>query len=322
MEKSDNMSGSTTDSTTDSSIQVALLNYPESLKSALYGLEEMLLVANRCAAGEGLAVRFNAQIVDWPQAAGQYDLVLLPPSYQGQFYQHPDESLLRWLAQQHQQGAVLGSACAGAFLLAAAGLLEHKTLTTHWALEASFRQCFPHLQLNTNAILIDEQDIVTAGGMMSWVDLGLDMVARFMSPAVMRQVGKVLVIDTAPREQRFYQQFIADFRHGDELVLAVQKRMGAEYRTDLSIGALADSVHVSVRTLLRRFEKATGYTPVQYLQRLRLQKACDLLESTTHSFEWVAYQVGYQDVSACRKAFVKTMGLTPKAFRQRFAQQA
>jgi len=193
-------------------------------------------------------------------------------------------------------------------------------VTTHWALESLFRQHYPHLQLNTDAILMDEQDIVTAGGMMSWVDLGLDMVERFMSVAVMRQVGKVLVIDTAPREQRFYQQFIADFRHGDELVLNVQKRIGDAYHSELGIAALAAGVHVSERALLRRFDKATGYTPVQYLQRLRLQKVCDLLESTTNSFESVAYQVGYQDVSACRKAFVKIMGLTPKAFRQRFAR--
>ncbi|WP_430460969.1 GlxA family transcriptional regulator [Thalassolituus sp. LLYu03] len=305
-------------------IRVALLNYPESLKSALFGLQEMLLVANRCAEEQGLSARFNSQLLDWADVAEStpgFDLVVLPPSYQGQFYQQPDVSLLRWLRAQHQQGAVLASACAGAFLLAASGVCTSKTLTTHWALEPAFRQQFPKVALNTNAILLDEQDIISAGGMMSWVDLGLELVTRFMSASVMRQVGKVLVIDTAPREQRFYQQFSPDFRHGDELVLTVQKRMADGFRDELSVAALAAGVHVSQRTLLRRFEKATSLTPLLYLQRLRIQKVCDQLESSTQSFERIAFQVGYQDISACRKAFVRIMGLTPKAFRQRFAQR-
>lgn len=135
---------------------------------------------------------------------------------------------------------------------------------------------------------------------------------------VMHQLGKALVVDTAPREQRFYRQFHPSFSHGDKAIVAIQHAINLSYAQPLSIHQLALSANLTERTMQRRFHKATGLNPNHYLQRVRIQKACDLLESTQHAFEWIASQVGYEDVSACRKVFVKIMGLTPKAFRQRF----
>lgn len=134
----------------------------------------------------------------------------------------------------------------------------------------------------------------------------------------MRQLGKQLVVDTALREQRYYQQFTPSLLHGDQVVVAIQQMMNLEYGQPLSIQAIATQFHLTERTMQRRFLKATGYNPNHYLQRLRIQKACDLLESSQLSFEVIARQVGYEDTSACRKVFIKTMGLTPKAFRHRF----
>ncbi len=155
---------------------------------------------------------------------------------------------------------------------------------------------------------------------MAWIDLGFEVVAKYTSLSVMHQLGKTLVIDTAPREQRFYQQFNPSFLHGDQTIVTIQQTMNLDYTKPLSIRLLAKQANLTERTMQRRFLKATGCNPNHYLQRLRVQKACDLLESTQRSFEWVANQVGYEDTSACRKVFIKTMGLTPREFRTRFVR--
>ncbi|MDF4798460.1 helix-turn-helix domain-containing protein, partial [Vibrio parahaemolyticus] len=228
------------------------------------------------------------------------------------YYLAPDEALIRWLKAHYSQGTVLSSACAGVFILAATNLIDTREVTTHWALAETFSQAFPSIALDSNKILINHGDIVTAGGMMSWLDLGFELIAKYASPGVVRQLGKTLVIDTAQRAQSYYQQFHPSFSHGDYAIVFIQQIMHQRYAEPLSIKQLAKQANLTERTMQRRFLKATGYNPNQYLQRLRIQSACDLLESTQHSFDSISHQVGYEDTSACRKVFINVIGLTPR----------
>ncbi len=108
---------------------------------------------------------------------------------------------------------------------------------------------------------------------MSWLDLGLELVAQFMSPTVIRQLGKILVIDTGQREQRFYQQFSPRLNHGDDVILNVQQTLQRDYPNTIRITKLASASCLTERTFLRRFSKATGFKPSVYLQFLRIQNA-------------------------------------------------
>lgn len=302
-------------------ISIGICHYPYALKSAIYGLEEMLLMANNTCKKQGVDLEFIPVIFDeTAQASQNFAVILLPPSSRSDYYLAPETELIEWLKIQHGQGTVLASACAGAFILAATNLLGNRSVTTHWGLADSFHAQFPNISLNTNEILIDHSDVITAGGMMSWLDLGFELVAKYASMGVMSELGKILVVDTALREQRFYQQFKPSFLHGDQPIITIQQTMNLDYSKPLSIQALAQKVNLTERTMQRRFLKATGYNPNHYLQRIRVQKACDLLESSRHSFEFIANQVGYEDSSACRKVFFKTIGLTPREFRMRFSR--
>ncbi len=305
-------------------IAVAIMAYPGCLLSAVHGLEEMLWMANRVCAESQQPYRFECHLLSWPperhsENGGPYAVIVLPPSRERGFELKTPPELSDWLRSQHQQGSILASACAGLFLLADTGLLTHKVITTHWGLAELFQQRYPQLQLHTDDILINQGDIITAGGMMSWIDLGLELIAQFASPAMMRQVGKLLVVDTGAREQRYYQQFTPNFLHSDDMVVALQHRIHRHFAEHLTVAELAGQARVAERTMQRRFLKATGLNPLQYLQRVRIQKACDWLESSSQPFEWVAHQVGYEDAGACRKVFIKVMGLTPGDFRRRFA---
>ena len=181
--------------------RIGIMAYPQSLRSAVYGLIDMLALANEVCAQQAFDVRVEpVERSASTQSRQRFSAVVLPPARDPTYYLAPEPALLRWL--QRQRG-VLCSACAGAFILAEAGVLEGCTVTTHWGLEDTFRVRFPEIRLNTNAILINQERVITAGGMMSWLDLGLELVAHFASPLVMRQLGKFLVIDTGARQQRY-----------------------------------------------------------------------------------------------------------------------
>ncbi|MCS0252877.1 helix-turn-helix domain-containing protein [Vibrio alginolyticus] len=301
-------------------MKIALVNYPDSSQASVYGLSELFEMANRAAAKLGVDVHFEVEILDhWSNT--HFDVktaVMIPPSGTGQYYLEPEPELLDWLKVQYSKGAILASACAGTFILAQTQLLTNKSCTTHWGLAPSLASQFPDIHVRQEAILINEGTIITAGGMMSWLDLGLELVSLFASPAVMRLLGKMLVIDTGPREQRFYQQFTPNFQHGDEVIVQIQHYINDHYQGKLSNKELAELSCLTERTLQRRFKKATGFNVNQYIQSLRVQKACDLLESTTLTFYAISFRVGYQDVSAFRKIFNRIVGLTPKSFRSRF----
>lgn len=305
-------------------ISVTVINYPGSLLSAVYGLEETFWMANRASKELGQPFRFDCRIAPWPLEDEQAqqsnsDVIVLPPGRDQHFTVHSPPALIDWLKINHQKGTILSAACAGVFILAETGLLEQKRITTHWGLADALKQAHPELNLQPEAILINQGDVITAGGMMSWIDLALELIAQLASPAVMRRVGKLLLVDTGLREQRYYQQFNPDFKHGDQHIVTLQHILHREFSQPLTLAELATRSNLTERTMQRRFVKVTGLNPIQYLQRVRVQTACNLLESTQYSFESIAHQIGYEDVGACRKAFVKLMGLTPGDFRRRFS---
>lgn len=247
-------------------------------------------------------------------------VVILPPCITDQFYPTEQPQLAAWLREMHGAGVLLCSVCAGAFILAQSGLLNQRPATTHWLLTERLAQQFPEVLVDGNKILINDGDLITAGGLMAWLDLGLELVAQFASPALMRRLGKQLVVDTAPREQRYYRCFIPPFNHGDRVILKVQHSLQNTYQLPLTVRQLALDSHLTERTFLRRFVRATGYKPKEYLQQLRISKACEALEASPERVETISRRVGYDDVSAFRKVFIQIMGLTPREFRARFSR--
>ena len=308
--------------------QIAVIAYPYSLLSAVHGLSETFEMTNETCEEANLDIQITTHILHEADLCGGnqseniYHAVLLPPSLEKASYMSKNEAITSFLITQHLQGAILCSACAGAFFLADTGLTEKRLMTTHWALEGLFKERFPRQAIDTSKILINQGDIISAGGMMSWVDLAMELIQALTNANIVRQLGKTLVIDTGKREQRYYQQFQPNFDHGDTAILAVQHYLRGHFEEPQRIANMAALANLTPRTFLRRFAKCTGLNPTEYLQRTRIQVACDRLEQTTLPFESIALEVGYEDAGSCRKAFQKIMGLTPSAFRQRFVSSS
>ncbi|MGY8871160.1 MAG: GlxA family transcriptional regulator [Pseudomonadales bacterium] len=316
-----------------SQVRIGIIDYPGALQSAVQGLKEMFIAANRICEQQDLNIAFDIDIYNVEQVSAfptnkllekrrtgsPLQVVILPPCLEGEYYLSPDQTLKHGLLELRAQGVILCSVCAGAFILASCGLLDQRPATTHWGLAERFSKAYPRVHLDSNKILINDTDLITAGGLMAWLDLGLELVAQFTQPRIMRLLGKYLIVDTGSREQCYYRSFVPALNHGDQAVLNVQHYLQVNFAKNISVSDLAAFSCLGERTFLRRFVKATELKPSQYLQQLRVQKACDWIESSHDSVELIATKVGYDDVSAFRKIFIKTMGLTPREFRNRFA---
>lgn len=303
------------------SICVIIIDYPNALQSAVHGLQELFLLANQIIKDNHLDMQFTVRVVkpnEELESVGQSDIVILPPSLDDGYHNKPQPELLQFIKQAHKRGSILCSTCAGAFILAKTGLLDNRIATTHWQLADKFKEQYPQVSLKIESLLINDGDIISAGGLTSWIDLGLEIVAQFSRPNIMRLLGKYLIVDTGKREQRYYETFTPKFSHGNHQVLQVQYYIQANYNKLLKIADLAVLACMSERTFLRHFTHATTIKPLEYIQKVRVQKACELLESTTQSFEQIAHSIGYDDANSLRKVFIKIIGLTPSSFRSRF----
>lgn len=319
-----------------SQIQIGLLHYPGAMQSAIQGLSEMFLLANRVCSRYPRTETVQFTVSHWqlgqaavepiPEAQATsdgspivLDLLIVPPCISGSYYLDPGSIIPAWLDAWHRRGAIVCSVCAGAFMLAAAGLLDDRQVTTHWNLSPQFEQRYPQISLDSDSVLLNDGDIITAGGLMAWLDLGLELVAQFTTPTVMVELGKLLVIDTGRREQRYYKKFMPRLNHGNAAIVKAQHYIQRHYQKALSIKALADHCHTGERTFLRSFTAATGLKPTEYIQNVRIQQARELLETTTMPVDQVAFRVGYEDANAFRKIFKRLTGLTPREFRVRFS---
>ncbi|KIL05255.1 AraC family transcriptional regulator [Stutzerimonas stutzeri] len=315
-------------------IELGILLYPAVQMATVFGLTDLFGIAGRFDGTAGDPSRTPLRISHWQlsesgQAASRiYDshpdarctpsVLILPPSLEEPISVEAARPYRDWLRQQHQAGVRLASICAGAFLLGETGLLAGRTVTTHWMYVERFRTRFPDVRLDADQLIIDGDDILTAGGLMAWTDLGLRLVDRYLGAKAMIDTAQMLVIDPPGRQQCYYSAFSPRLNHGDNAILAVQQWLQETAAEEVALTELAQRAGLEERTFLRRFRKATGMTTTDYCQRLRVGRARELLQASRLPIERVAWEVGYADPGAFRKVFTRVVGLTPGAYRRRF----
>lgn len=298
----------------DTKTTIQLVEYPGAQKSALWGMNDLFNYADGLAEEAG-GVGFKSEITTNPETPS--DIIIFPPALSNE----PSALPNGWrevLSTRHKSGSVLASVCSGAFLLAETGLLDGRRVTTHWRHAATFHTMYPDVIIDTDRLLVDGGDIVTAGGVMAWTDLALHLIQRYGSRHLMLDVARMFVLDPPEREQSYYATFEPIRNHGDKEIATAQAILEEQPNLSHSLASLAKSVMISERSLQRRFKQATGLTPVTYLQHLRVEMARTLLEITRDSFEQISWKVGYSDPAAFRRVFQRIIGLSPSAYRQRF----
>jgi transcriptional regulator GlxA family with amidase domain len=319
-------------------VDIGILTYPGTQLAAIHGLTDLFNSADalaRARAGDdGPLLRVAHLSVDErtgtvrrtdggaSRRAGEPAVLILPPCLGQTPTRDGHERLIGYLQARHAGGTLIASVCVGAFLLAEAGLLSGRRATTHWSCTAELAARFPAVIVDGDRLLIEDADIITAGGLMAWVDLGLTLVRRLLGAAVMHETARYLLVDPPGREQRNYSRFAPRLDHGDAAILKVQRWLAGDAGADAAVAAMAERAGLEERTFLRRFRRATGLAPKDYSQQLRIARAREMLETGRTGIAEIAWTVGYADPAAFRKVFLRVTGLGPGEYRRRFGVQA
>ena len=332
-----------TTSRTTAPLTIAILALEGAVYSSIIGPMDVFCVANVLCAAAGRPPFASVRILQAGRrrplsfnqlkihthgsiaAEEQFDVVIVPAMMtMDQTPQDPvpafrPPQLVHWLRRQHAGGACLSSVCAGSFLLARTGLLDGRSATTHWNLAAPFQKCHPRVRLRPRKMLVDEHDMITAGGVTAYFDLALHLVRKFGSAELAAGCSKFLLIDPGRRSQSPYQAAQFQKSHADQAILSLQEHLEGHFSERLTLAQMGRIAGLEQRTLLRRFRAATGDTPIMYLQRVRIEAARRQLELSAESISRIAWQVGYEDSSSFNRLFKKITGMTPGGYRKRFS---
>lgn len=230
----------------------------------------------------------------------------------------PDPRVLRTVQAAADRGARVASICTGAFVLAAAGLLDGRKATTHWMLADHLANRYPSVTVDPSVLFIDDGTILTSAGVAAGLDLCLHLVRRDRGAAVAADTARQIVMP--PQRAGGQAQFIerpAPVAPSDDLGPALQW-MQDNLATPISLADIATKASMSTRSLSRRFRAHTGTTPTQWLLDRRLHRARELLETTALPIEIIARTVGFGSIETFRYHFIRHVGTTPAAYRSTF----
>jgi transcriptional regulator GlxA family with amidase domain len=245
-------------------------------------------------------------------------ILIAPPSITEPISSEAAAPYVNWLVRLHARDTIVASVCSGAFVLAEAKLLDGRTVTTHWFYANVFRERYQAVIVNANKLIIDDGDIITAGAMTAWTDLGIFLIHRVLGSTVMLETARFMLVDPSGREQSYYESFLPSLHHGDSEILKVQHWLQKNGCRNVDLTMMAKTAGLAVRTFIRRFKTATSLKPTEHCQRLRIGKVREMLECTKQSVERISWAVGYEDPASFRRIFYKIVGLSPSEYRRRF----
>jgi transcriptional regulator GlxA family with amidase domain len=323
-------------------VQVSLVVFPECDPSIIYGVFDTLWFAGiewvngesrgehlfepRIVTAEPGVMRLCTGVSIVSQATidevANTDVVFVPNVVvnSAEDLRKLDRRLLDWLVRMHADGAHLYAACGGSLALAEAGLLDDQEATTHWCYVPLFRQEYPSVKLHEDRILVQTghgRTILCCGGASSWQDLALLLIAKYGGTEEAIRISKFFLYQWHRDGQLPYASMIANGAHGDAVIERCQTWLAQNYEQPDIVAELVQRSGLPKRTFDRRFRSATGYSPLAYVQALRIEEAKHLLETGSQPIEEIAQEVGYADLASFRRLFRRQAGMSPGDYRKK-----
>ena len=230
-----------------------------------------------------------------------------------------NQALLPWLRKHHEQGAYIVGVCMGSAYLAAAGLLDGRMATTHWAVCDDLRRRFPDVRWHPELFVTEDQRLLCSGGIGSSIDISQYLVEKFCGHEVALHTAKALLLPMPRLHQSGYAVLPVSKAHDDPRIRAVEDFLQKNFRKDISTQSLAELACMSERTFVRHFKAATGKLPAAYIQALRIEAAKVMLEHENKPVQVIASAIGYNDIAFFRCLFKRATGMTPQQYRASFA---
>lgn len=318
---------------------IAILIHKDVLLSTITGALDMLEHTNRYLAAQGKPRAFGVTLVGenatnnlLPVAApyikySRYsdldaaDLIIAPA-----FFGDPDtvfaeqRVLIDWLRDMHGRGFEVASLCSGVYFLGEAGLLTGKCCTAHWRDIEDLRRRYPDTRFLSRMVMTDQDGLYTSGGAFSAFHLVLYLIEKYCGRDMGIWASKMFSLDMDRESQAYFAVFQGQFRHTDEQILNAQEYIDKNYSLPISVEQMALHINMSLRNFIRRFKTATQNTPLEYLQRIRIEAAKKALEVGNPTITSLMYDTGYQDIKTFRKVFKRITGLTPIEYRKKYSR--
>ena len=319
--------------------EIGIVLYPGVQAACVHSLTDLFQIAANIARDQQRDGRFPLRVTHWQPANNRdtelscvYDsdtcgnpqprILIIPPTMVDLPSPDVPVGVVSWLRSRYACGAKLVSVCSGAFILAATGLVARRSISTHRICAEALAKRFPEITVDTNQRVIDDGDIITAGGFLAWVDVGLLLVNKILGSGVRVETARFMLSDPAPSEARYFPGFTPRQAHGDTAVLKAQEWVHIRDGRDVSLASMAAAAGLERRTFLRRFANATGMTPIEYCRAVRIARARELLEGGNTPQKEIAQSLAYRDVASFARVFRKVTGLAPGAYRKRFGLSA
>jgi transcriptional regulator GlxA family with amidase domain len=257
-------------------------------------------------------------------AIAKTNLIIIPSSGVRSYEkaEKGNQLLMDWIAHQYKQGAELASLCSGAFMLASSGVLNGKNCSTHWNFADTFRNMFPQVNLKEDKLITDEHGIYTNGGAYSFLHLIIYLVEKYYDRQTAIFCSKIYQIDMDRESQSPFAIFSMQKNHDDDVIREAQSYIEMNLGEKISIEELSAKFAVGRRHFDRRFIRATGNTPLEYAQRVKIESAKKAFESTRKNVNEVMYEVGYSDTKAFREVFKKITGMSPLEYRGKYNKES
>lgn len=318
---------------------IAIIIHKDVVLSTISGALDMLEHTNRYLEASGKPRAFSVILVGESETnsllpvAAPYirycrfsdleaaDLIMAPA-----FFGAPDtvlaeqRALLDWLRDMHQRGFEVASLCSGVYFLGEAGLLAGKCCTAHWRDIDDLRQRYPDTRFLSRMVMTDQDGLYTSGGAFSAFHLVLYLIEKYCGRDMGIWASKMFSLDMDRESQAYFAVFQGQFRHTDEQILNAQEYIDKNYSLPISVEQMAMHINMSLRNFIRRFKTATQNTPLEYLQRVRVEAAKKALEVGNPTITSLMYDTGYQDIKTFRKVFKRITGLTPIEYRKKYSR--
>ena len=229
-----------------------------------------------------------------------------------------NQAAVEWVKESYKRGAHVSSFCTGAFVLGQSGVLDGRRATTHWFFADEFKRMFPRVDLQDQYTIVDEGNIVTCGGATFFLNLTMYLIDKYFGHELAVHASKVFLIDMDRPTQLPFKIHAFSSAHGEPAIARIQAFVGEHLAGDLSVAVIAKRAGMSPRTFSRRFKAATGDAVGMYVQKLRIEAAKRLFETSDLSVSEVTYKAGYNDERSFRRLFRRRTGLSPKDYRAKF----
>jgi transcriptional regulator GlxA family with amidase domain len=319
--------------------KISLLIHEDVYSSAVTSVIDLFAGANWCLEQSGRSPVFKLELVsekennillDVPasficyrtiEEVTQPDLIIIP-GFNGdrKAILKKYSAAINWIKEMNKSGTEIASMCVGSFFLAEAGLLNGKTATSHWAATDEMQLRYPLIKVKSDRVITDEDGIYTGGGAFSALKLILYLIEKYCGRETVLLVSKQFSIDIAPANQAHFSVFTGQRQHDDDDILKSQAYIEQNYSTNISIDQVSALTNTGKRNFIRRFKAATNNTPIEYLQRVRIEAAKKALEDKNLQLNEVMNITGYEDAKTFRVVFKKITGLSPRDYRKKYAR--